>query len=411
MKVEQVYEIVNKATSEVLGKEAIAGADLTKVVEIGRTAIVEQGGSNVDNYVRSLIDHIGKVVFVNRPYSGRAPSVLMDGWEYGAILEKIDADIPKAEQNDAWNLQAGTTYNQDGFNPPTGVRMKFWNKRTTFDIPMSYMYDAVKSAFSNVTQLNAFFSMIATKIETSLTIKRDALIMYTIDNFIGGTLYAEYNDPENTTPYGNSSGVRAINLLYLYNNRPNSGGTTLTAAQALYSLDFLKFAAYHMRKISKRMMNVSTLYNIGGRVRHSAKDRQKVVLLDIFADAADVYLQSDTWHNEFVKFPNADVVSYWQGTGTDFDDDDCMSIHLNITDPTQPIDATHAATSVEVVANGILGVIFDRDALGVTNPERKVTSHYNGRGDFYNYWYKEFAGYFNDFDENGVVFFIADATA
>ena len=203
MKVEQVYQIVNNATSEMLGSEAMSGtaADLSKIVDLGKTIIDE--GNDVDNYVRKLIDHIGKVVFVNRPYKGRAPSVMMDGWEYGSILEKIDAGIPEAETNDMWSLTNGTTYNQDVFTAPSDVRVKMWNKRVTFDIPMSFTYEQVKSAFSSVGQLNGFFSMIAQKIDTSLTIKRDALIMYTLDNFIAGTIYAEYK----TGTYGNSSGV------------------------------------------------------------------------------------------------------------------------------------------------------------------------------------------------------------
>lgn len=403
MKVEQVYQIVNNATSEMLGSEAMSGtaADLSKVVDLGKTII--DAGNDVDNFVRKLIDHVGKVVTVNRPYRGRAPGVMMDGWEYGSILEKIDAGIPEAETNDMWSLTNGTTYNQDVFTAPSDVRVKMWNKRVTFDIPMSFTYEQVKSAFSSVGQLNGFFSMIAQKIDTSLTIKRDALIMYTLDNFIAGTLYAEYK----TGKYGDSSGVRAINLLYEYNKRFTK---TLKAATCLTDLDFLKYAAYRMKLVSNHLANALTIYNVGGRVRHTPQDRQKIVLLDRFSEAANVYLQSDTFHNEFTKFPTADTVSYWQAPGTSFSESDVMEINVKTVDPTTDVTSS-TPTTVTVNAGGILGCIFDREALGVTNPERKVTQHYNGKGDFINSWYKEFAGYFNDFDENGVVFFVADATA
>lgn len=402
MKVEQVYEIVNAATSEFLGAEAMTGVDNTKIVDMGKTII--ESGKDVDNYVRKLIDHVGKVVFVNRPYSGKAPSVLMDGWQFGSILEKIDADIPEAETNEHWNLQSGTSYDQDVFTPPTGVRVKFWNKRTTFEIPFSFSADLLESAFSNIEQLNGFLSMIYTKIETSLTIKRDALIMYTINNFIAGTLYAENTDKK----YGNRSGIRAINLLYLYNQE--NADATLTAANCMKSLDFLKFAAYKMGLESDHMENALSIYNVGGRVRHTAKDRQKIILLDQFAKRADVYLQSDTFHNEFTKFPNSERVSFWQAPGTNgFAFKDASAIHISTYDPTTDI-SNSSPTTIEVEVSGILGIIFDRDALGVTCPKRKVTQHYNGKADFINSWYKEFAGYFNDFDENGIVFYVADAT-
>lgn len=403
MKVEQVYEIVNQATTEFLGSEAMSGTagDLSKVVDVGKTIIDE--ANDIDNYVRKLIDHIGKVVYVNRPYRGRAPSVLVEGWEYGSILEKIDAGIPEAEANNAWQLTNGTTYNQDVFTAPEDVRVKMWNKRVTFDIPMSFAYEQVKSAFSNVAQLNGFFSMIAQKIDTSLTIKRDALIMYTLDNFIAGTLYAEYK----TGKYGDSSGTRAINLLYEYNQR---FGETLTADKCLTDLNFLKYAAYRMKLVSNHLTNALTMYNIGGRVRHTPHDKQKVVLLDRFSEAANVYLQSDTFHNEFTKFPLADTVSFWQAPGTSFAEEDVEAINVKTVDPTTDVTSS-SPTTVTVKAGGILGVIFDRDAVAVSNPERKVTQHYNARADFINSWYKEFAGYLNDFDENGVVFFVADPSS
>lgn len=404
MKVEQIYEIMNSATEQFLGSEAFAQVQTSDMVEVGKTIV--DSGDDVDNYVRKLIDHIGKVVFVNRPYRGRAPSIIMEDWQFGSIREKIDAGIPEADVNDAWNLQAGVTYNQDEFTPPTNVRVKFWNKRTTFEIPFSFSYDTVKSAFSSVGQLNGFFSMIYTKIDTSLTIKREACIMYTLSTFIAATLYADYGS---SALYGDSSHVRSINLLYEYKANVPGADTTLTAADCIHSLDFLKYASYRMKLEADHLTNALTMYNIGGRVRHTPSEYQKCVLLDRFAEAANVYLQSDTFHDEFVKFPNAEKVSFWQAPGTSFDLEDCSKINMTIIDPTTDVTSS-TPTTVTVNCGGILGVIFDREALGISCPERKVTQHYNAKGDFINSWYKEFAGYFNDYDENGVVFFVADPT-
>lgn len=402
MKVEQVFQIVNEATQEILGEQAVAGADLTKVIDIGKTIITSGSTNDRDNFVQALVDKVGKVIFVNRPYQGMAPDIMMEGWQFGSILQKIDADLSEAEANDHYQLSAGQTYNQDKFTPPQGVRQRFWNKRTTFQVPISLSSDLLESAFTTAEQLNGFLSMIQTKIETTLTIKRDALKMMTIGNFIAGTLYNENTDKK----YGDRSGIRAINLLFLYKQRNSS--SQITAATCLTDLDFLKFAAYTMKLTSKHLVPASTQYNIGGKVRHTPTDRQKVILLDQFADAADVYLQSDTFHNEFVKFPNAQTVPYWQAPGTKgYKFEDVSSIHYNTYDPTADLSAA-SPTTVEVAASGILGCIFDKEALAVHCEKRRVTTHYNGLGDFYNYWYKEFAGYFNDFDENGVVFYVAD---
>lgn len=156
-----------------------------------------------------------------------------------------------------------------------------------------------------------------------------------------------------------------------------------------------------MSVYSDRMEIVSSAFNLGGRPRFTPKELQHVVLLSEFARAADAYLQSDTFHNEFVRFPKAELVPYWQGSGTDYTFEKTSDIHVNIKNPEEP------NTTVEVVASGILGVIFDHEALGVNNRDDEVTTHYNAKGTFVNNFYKSFARYFNDYNENFIVFYIA----
>ena len=155
MTINQIYELVNAATSEILGESAVVAEDLSNVVDIGTEIF---NANAVDNYVRSLVNHIGRVIFVNRPYAGNVPSVLMDGWEYGSVLEKITADLPEATENESWELTNGESYDPNIFYKPT-VSAKFFNKRVTFEIPMSFTERQVKESFSNATQLNGFLSM------------------------------------------------------------------------------------------------------------------------------------------------------------------------------------------------------------------------------------------------------------
>ena len=186
MNVEQIYQVVNTVTSEVLGQSGIVQEDLSNIVDVGQT-IANLSSAAFENYTRTLIDHIGRVVFVNRPYAGSAPSVLMDAWEYGSILEKIQAEMPTAQANDSWQLQDGQTYVQDTFRKPN-VSAKFFNNRTTFETQMSFAERQVKSAFDSASQLNAFFSMLDTAIYNGQTVKTDALIMRTINNAIATTI-------------------------------------------------------------------------------------------------------------------------------------------------------------------------------------------------------------------------------
>lgn len=412
MKVQQIYQIINKVSSEVLGETDIVQDDLMGVVDLG-TAVFNQNA--VDNYVKSLVNHIGKVVFVNRPYAGKVPSVLMDAWEFGSVLEKISADVPEAEENDTWDLTDGKSYSQDVFHKPT-VTAKFFNSKVTFEVPVSITERQVKESFSNAAQLNGFISMIYAAVEKSMTIKADALIMRTINNMIAETVLADAvafggtgnltNADLSNADLSKASTARCVNLLKLYNDKyfpatsaqgddkstPNPDA--LTAAKAITDPDFIRFASYVMGTYADRLQSISTLFNVGGKERFTPKDMLHVVLLSDFAKAAQTYLYSDTFNRGDVLLPQAETVPFWQGSGKNYDFASTGHIKVN----------ESSGKAVEI--SGVLGVMFDRDALGVCNLDRRVTTNYNAKAEFFNNYYKFDAGYFNDTNENFVVFFI-----
>lgn len=380
---------MNSVSQEVLGKTDLVKEDLTGIVDMG-TEVFNQKA--IDNYVKSLVNHIGKVVFVNRPYSGKVPSVLMDAWEFGSVMEKISADIPQAEENDSWNLTDGTEYKQDVFHKPT-VTAKFFNSKVTFEVPVSITERQVKESFSSAAQLNGFLSMIYNAVDKSMTIKTDALIMRTINNMIAETLDADKTAFGGTSvDYSSSSTVRCVNLLKLYNTAKNA---KLTAATAILDPNFIRFAAYQMGLYADRLGSISTLFNVAGKERFTPKDALHTVLLSDFAKAAQAYLYADTYHNEQVLLPKAETVPSWQATGKDYAFANVSKVDVK------------SASGANISIGGVLGVMFDRDALGVTNSDKRVTTNYNAKAEFFNNYYKFDAAYFNDTNENFVVFFIA----
>lgn len=389
MEVQQIYQLLNSVTKEVLGNTDLVNEDLTGLVDLGKEVFNQNA---VDNYVKSLVNHIGKVVFVNRPYSGKIPSVLMDAWEFGSVLEKISADIPEAEENKSWELTDGQTYSQDVFHKPV-VTAKFFNSKVTFEVAVSITEQQVKESFSNSEQLNAFYSMIYNAVEKSITIKTDALIMRTINNMIAETLIADATAFGGETPdYTTASTARCVNLLKLYNTQK---GATLTADKAITDPDFIKFASYTIGLYSDRLASISSAFNVGGKPRFTPKENLHVVLLSDFEKAAKAYLYADSYNKEQVLLPNAETIPFWQGSGKNYEFASTAKINIKET----------GGKSVEI--SGVLGVMFDRDALGVCNVNRRVTTNYNAKAEFFNNYYKFDAGYFNDTNENFVVFFVA----
>ena len=379
MKVTQIHELLNTVTSEVLGTTNIVNEDLTNLVDVGTEII---NADKVDNFVNKLVHHIGKVQFNNETYAGKAKNVLMDSWEFGAILQKIDAELPEAFENDTWNLVNGDSYDPNIFYQPK-VSSQFFDSKVTFEIPISFAEKQVKGSFSNAEQMNGFLSMLINRVDTSFTIKLDELIMRTINNYIGAVVSAK--DTNNS-----------VNLLALYNTQR---GKTLTVDKCLSDADFLRFANFMINTYIGRINRISSLFNIGKRERFTNVEDTNLILLDDFVNSSDVYLQADVRHNEFTGLKEVDTVPYWQGSGKSYAFSDISKIDVKIN--------KGETKGADVSQSGILGVLFDKKALGVTNLDRRVTTNFNPKAEFYTNFYKADSGYFNDFNQNFVVFYVA----
>lgn len=381
MEVKQIYSIMNDVTKEVLGKEDLLQEDLSNIVDVGTELF---NTTQVDNYVKTLVDKVGKVIFVNRPYSGSVPSVLMDSWDFGSVVQKITSELPEAKENKSWDLKDGEEYSPNVFYKPT-ISNKFFNNKMTFEIDMSFTERQVRESFNSATEINSFLSMLYGAVEKSFTIKIDALIMRTINNMIAETLES---DKEN---------IKAVNLLKLYNEKfgDNLNGT-LSVNDCLTDKEFMRFAAMQIGLYTDRLTRISTLFNIGGKDRFTPKDMLHIIMLSEFKASANTYLQSEVFHNEFTKLPEAETIPYWQGSGKNFDFTATSTIKVK------------SASGKTIEQSGVLAVMFDREALGVSNLERRVTTHFNPKGEFYNNFFKMECGAFNDLNENFVVFFVAD---
>lgn len=391
MEMKQVYTIVNGITKELLGETAVVAEDLSNVVDIGK-AIFDN--ASYDKYVRTLIDHVGRVVFVDRQYTGGMASLYRDSWEYGAVMEKIyGLKLPEAVENESWELTDGASYDPNVFHKPE-VAAKFFNKRTTFDLELSIADKQAKSAFSSAQQLNGFVTMLRNDIDKSLTVKQEGLAGRTINNIIASTIANEFPSVIDND-YSNVSGVKAVNLLKLYNT---TFSQSLTKANCIYSSEFIRFATFIMVRTLRRMKKINSLFNIGGIARFTPASLNHLVLLSDFKSAADIYLQSDTFHDDYTRLPMAEDVPYWQGVGTTYDDTSIMTIHAEV---------ENGDSTKEIKIEGVLGVAFDHDAAGITNLDKRVTTNYNAKAEFTNWFYKVDCGYFNDFNEQCVVFFIA----
>lgn len=397
MKITQLKNIINGTVSttgiidQVTGAAPVANEDLSNIVDIGKTVIsfTSQGKENYDRFMRDLIDQVGKVMFVDRKYTSQAPNILKDGWEYGSILQKVRCEVPDARDNATWDLfnypvNGGAAYPDPFELSKPSAQAKFFNSKATYEVPITLTDVQLRESFRSAEEFGRFIAMIENRIAMKITLINDGLIMATIDNLIGQTL--------------NGTGGKVVNLLALYNGGAGTG--TVTAAEALTDKEFLRFASATIAKYKKYVAQAGSLYNAGNYVTFTPAERLKFIANTEFAKALDAYLYSDTYNEEFVKLDGYSEVAFWQGSGTANADRLTVDVKIDVD-----------GTATEVKNTGVLAVMFDDEAAAVCNQNYRVTSQYNGRGEYTNYFYKWDAMYMNDVEENCVVFTIADNEA
>lgn len=390
MKVTQAATLLNNVTKELIGDSAVVNEDLSNIVDIGKSIL---DVTSVDNYCKTLIDQIGKMDWGVRSYRGKFTSVMRDAWEWGSVRMRLDmTDLPEAVENKSWQLEDGTSYDQDVFHKPS-VTAKFFNSKTTFEIDMSYAELQVKESLQSAQQFIAFAGMIRTSIDNSITLKTEAMVKRTINNMIAETVADAFGteSPDYTT-VGNN---RCVNLLKMYNTEFSK---TLTAQAAIKDPEFLRYASLIMGLYLDRLTDESKLFNVGESTKFTPADKLHVIMLSEFKRGANVYLYGNNGEfkaAEYAALPNAETISAWQGSGTDYGFTSTSKIDVKDT-------SNHT-----VQFSGILAVMFDHEALGVCNENRRTRVHVNDKAEFVNEFTKVDCTYWNNLNENFVVFYAA----
>ena len=381
MKINQVATILNAINAEMCGETEVSevAEDLRNIVEVGTQ--LTTGNNDLTNffeaYGKKLIDKVGRVVIVDRTYKSTAPDITRDSWEYGSIMEKIRVSANELADDVTWSLNRGDAPEQYEYQPAT-LSAKYFDSLDTFMTQISLPEKTLKSAFTSAEAMGRLISAIENRVQMKIAISKDNLIRRTVNNLIAEKIAAE----------------KEINLLAMY----NADHTPITAAEALTSKDFLKFAVFNIMKYKKMIEEPSVLFGEDEYVNFTPSEYMKLIMLDTFVQSSEMYLESDTFHNDLVSLGSGyQTVPYWQGSGTDleFGFDTISAINVKT-----------ASNGTAVNVTGVIGVLFDRDAAAVCIEDGEVTSKYAAKGRFYNYFHYWNARYMNDLAENVVVFTI-----
>lgn len=378
MTVNQIYQLLNDTAAEVYGSQAVSVLDLQGMLSLRDTVV----GTGTDNFLNVLVDRIGKTVLRTLDFTSTFPKLLMNEYEFGAVLQKVSIAPFSATTQEAWNVGSG------GFTPdlyridkPT-IYQDFFKDANTWTVCVTVPDVMFKTAFTSAEAMGAFITAIFDSISTSINMQLENTSRLAIAGLVGEKINA-------------ANGV--IDLVALYNL--DAATPIATAAEAMIDKEFLRFAGKIMRNYIKYMAKPSVLYNIPGRVRATSRDNMHVMILTEFASACATYLESDTFNDELVKLPYYTEVEYWQGTGATAPNfGDCSTINIKI-----PSDGT------VVNQSGVVGVFADREALAVGLYDRFSAADRNNRDRYTNYTEGCTMQSIVDTSENALVFIVQDA--
>lgn len=375
MEVKQIFTLLNDVSKQVFGSQAITVTDITGFVSLGTSVLGSE--TTRDNYLNTLIDRIGKTVVRARKYTGTAPDLMRNAFEFGAVLQKIDVKIPEASINNEWNIGSGGHSDPFVITKPQ-VTQKLFSGINTWNVDVTIPDKMFRTAFTSPSEMAVFIDGIFMAIDNSIAIKVDTTTMLAIDNFIAEKINA-------------NNGV--VNLLKLWNDTHTAN--KLTSVTALDSSDFLRFAGNVIQNYITRLHKPTTIFNNEGRVRWTPDEDMSTLILADFIHAYTRYMQADAFHNYLVELPRYYEVAYWQGIGN------------NTFSDVSKIDLV-SSSGASVSKSGIIAVIHDVEAIGTTIDRYETSTERNNRDRYTNYFNSAEIGYFNDLSENGIIFTIED---
>ena len=384
MLVNQISGILIPSMKQAFGETAITATNLEGLVSEGNKLVASADSSVLDKLSYGLLDRIYMLAIGIRKYEAATNSVIREYETYGNILEKIYYEPIEAQKNATWEVVNGGT--DDPFKITlVGTKVKFFGDRNSWEIPFSITNEQIKSAFTSTSELATFINGLYMIAENSITAHIEKVCEWTVANFIGEKIHYDSQ--------GDKKGIHVIKLVTNYNTLHPTD--EVTAENALENKNFLRYMSRIIRSYKSKFKKYSTLFNTEQFKRFTNDGDLKMLIISDVQIAMESVLESDTYHNDMVALQGFEPIAYWQGSGEKFDTADCMK--LNIT----------TSSGNVINASGIVGLMFDVDALGVTVWNKETTSQYNGHNKVTNYWKKCDIGLYNDLSENALVFQLA----
>lgn len=403
-----VYSFLNDVCKQTTGFEGVSVKDAQDLVRLGNDVL--SSDTNVENFFGTIYDLTAKSIVNVRPYSAKVKSLMMDTFTFGAIMRKIYVDPMKSRPSESWDIDdnngAGKEYTPIFIVKPT-VKMKVFSGINTWEIDTSVPDVQIRSAFRSAEEMAVLIDAIYTALENSMQLDLEVMAQTVYGTMIANRIIYEKN-PDNVTRTNKARVLVDLRDEYnkFYGLESGDAGYLATADDCNRTPEFYRFASKTINDVIGYMEQMSGTFNTDGYLRHTPKEQLRVTMIHDFVSSFSAYLQSDVWHNELTKLPNYVETNFWQGSGDDWTETRkiALKVKSNYT-------ADGEEKGYSVTQDGVVCVISDVEAMGMTIDNQRRKAVYDPRHEVTAIYEKADKGYFVDPSENCVVFVVADAIA
>lgn len=379
MSFEDAAAVLNSIRKQVTGETAIAPTNVSDFISVANTVL--QAG--YDPVMGAITQMVSRTIFSIRPYNRKFGGIKMDQEQWGAIVRKLSIADKDWETDTHFNLTDGASIDHYTVNKPSILQTNFYGANV-FEKSVTIFKNQLDNAFSGPAEFGRFMAMVTQNISDMIEQCHESIARMTIGNFVGAKV-------------SQSNGV--IHLLTEYNTET---GQTLTATTLFAPANFEPFMKWFYARVAtltSLMTERSQEFqmNITGKeiTRHTPYEYQKVYLYAPLLNEMNARVLADAYHDDFLTFADVEAVNYWQSIQT--------PMSLQVTPEYLKSDGTIATAAAQSISN-LVGVIFDRDALGYTViDETSAVTPLNAKGLYWNNFYHFTERWYNDFTEKGIV--------
>ena len=380
MGIEQAYTLIASLHEMATGQKTVTPTDESSFISVAQATLV----NGYDPVLNAISQVIGKTLIAVRPYRRKFGGLEMTAERWGAIIRKINFIDTDPIANPTFALVDGSPVDQYVVKKPQVLETRYvgsdiWQGQYTI---FTRQLDV---AFQSAAEFASFMSGLMMHFSNEREQWLENMSRAAVANFIAGKNII--------------GGDGVVHLLTEYNT---ATGLTLTATTVRQPANFPAFVRWlyaRVEELSKKMAERSVLFQqqITGKpiIRHTPVEDQKVYILADFMAHMQAEVLSDTYHDNYLRLADTEAVGYWQA----IDNPDALTVTPVYVDNTGAV-----ATGTSQAMTNVVGVMFDRDAIGYNIYQDTLdSSPYNAKGQYYNLFNNVRVQYQNDFTEKGIV--------